>query len=598
MTDLWRAVRFVLGLGFRTDRRRLLIASVLMAIGYVATPFIGVLLGAFVTAALEQRITAALVLGLATAALLVFELTMAHFAHLYYFELGDLQQLELTDELAGVAHGSADLGRLDRSSFAETLTLARENVGRLRMALESTLQLGATLLQLLVTAVLLVTVDPWLLLLPLAAVPPVVIGQRAQRLLDDARRATASDVQLSRHLVSVATTGGSAKEVRMFGARDAVTQRQQAAWAAVVNRIWSAQRRGAVLKGVGQAWFACAYGLALLLVVRRALAGEAGVGEVVLVIALAVQVSLQVAGALTLLGVLQGVGRTVEQIESLRSGDAPRSDPDPATVVRALPDRIVEGITMEHVSFAYPGTDRLVLRDVTLFLPAGSTVAFVGENGAGKSSLVKLLCGLYRPTSGRILIDGVDLQDMEPARWQEKIAALFQDFFRFQFVLRESVGTGHLPRLDDADAVRAALHSAEGRRIADLHPDGLETLLGHRYGNGVELSGGQWQTIGLARALMRPEALLMVLDEPAAALDATAEHALFERFTDTSARASRSIGAVTCFVSHRFSTVRGADQIVVLRNGEVHELGDHAALLRCNGTYAELFALQADAYAP
>ena len=634
MRTMLRAARFFLVLGYRTDRRRLLTAAVLMTIGYLAGPLVGVALGALTNAALDQQTSLAIGLGVGVAVLLIFELMMGHFAHLYYFELADLQQLELTDEVARLAHGNPQIDQFDRPRFAELLTLVTEGLQRVRSALEATLQLSGLLLQVTITTVILAMVEPWLLLLPLAALPPVLLNNTAQKVLDSARDASAHEVQLSTHLVSLATTGSSAKEVRLFGAQAPVVARQRAAWSATTARLWSAHRRSALLRAAGQAWFACAYGVAVFLVVRQAVTGSANVGQVVLVITLAVQVSVQVSGALALLGTLQGVGRTVSHIEELRASVARPASPaapgrpvpdgaahpgasgalvveDPATASsgaltaavgqpadsRGVPARLTRGVRFEDVTFTYPDTDRVILDGVSLDVPAGSTLAVVGDNGAGKSTLVKLLCGLYRPTSGRILVDGVDLRDLDDAEWQARTATLFQDFARFELTIRENVGVGRLASLDVDEDLWAALDRARGRSIVEKQAAGLDQLLGHGYGNGVGLSGGQWQTLGLARTLLRREPLLLVLDEPAAALDAAAEHALFERFVATADEAGRAGGAITCFVSHRFSTVRDADQIVVLDAGTVREHGDHATLMARGDLYAELFGLQAGAYA-
>lgn len=634
MRTMLRAARFFLVLGYRTDRRRLLTAAILMTIGYLAGPLVGVALGALTNAALDQQTGLAISLGVCVAVLLIFELMMGHFAHLYYFELADLQQLELTDEVARLAHGNPQIDQFDRPRFAELLTLVTEGLQRVRSALEATLQLSGLLLQVTITTVILALVEPWLLLLPLAALPPVLLNNRAQKVLDSARDASAHEVQLSTHLVSLATTGSSAKEVRLFGAQAPVVARQRAAWSATTARVWSAHRRSALLRAAGQAWFACAYGVAVFLVVRQAVTGSANVGQVVLVITLAVQVSVQVSGALALLGTLQGVGRTVSHVEELRASVARPASPaapgqpvpdgaahpgasgtpvgeDVATASsgtvtapagepvdpRGVPARLTRGVRFEDVTFTYPDTDRVILDGVSLDVPAGSTLAVVGDNGAGKSTLVKLLCGLYRPTSGRILVDGVDLRDLDDAEWQARTATLFQDFARFELTIRENVGVGRLASLDVDEDLWAALDRARGRGIVEKQAAGLDQLLGHGYGNGVGLSGGQWQTLGLGRTLLRREPLLLVLDEPAAALDAAAEHALFERFVATADEAGRAGGAITCFVSHRFSTVRDADQIVVLDAGKVREHGDHAALMARGDLYAELFGLQAGAYA-
>jgi ABC-type multidrug transport system fused ATPase/permease subunit len=250
---------------------------------------------------------------------------------------------------------------------------------------------------------------------------------------------------------------------------------------------------------------------------------------------------------------------------------------------------------VDHVSFAYTGTARLAPDDVRLTLPAGATVALVGENGAGKSTLVKLLCRFYDPTSGAITVDGVDLRELDLQAWRAVTTGAFQDFVRLHVLARESVGTGELHSIEDRARVQAAAAAGASAPFLELLSDGYETPLGRELAGGADLSEGQWQKVALSRGLMRAAPLLVVLDEPTAALDARAEHALFERYAAEAARARRR-GAVTLVVSHRFSTVRVADRIVVLESGRVAESGTHAELMVRQGGYAELYTLQADGY--
>jgi ATP-binding cassette subfamily B protein len=249
------------------------------------------------------------------------------------------------------------------------------------------------------------------------------------------------------------------------------------------------------------------------------------------------------------------------------------------------------GIRFENVSFAYPGTERLVLEDVDLQFAPGAVVAIVGENGAGKTTLVKLLCRMYRPTRGRILVDGVDIARLSPESWRARLAGAFQDFFRFELIALQSVGLGDVPRMEDRHAVETAVGRAGAEDVLARLPAGLETQLGPTWAGGVELSFGQWQKLALARGFMREEPHVLILDEPTAALDAETEHALFERYA-AAARDDR----ITVLVSHRFSTVRMADTIVVLDGARVVEAGTHAELMALRGQYAQLYEIQAGAY--
>jgi ATP-binding cassette subfamily B protein len=237
----------------------------------------------------------------------------------------------------------------------------------------------------------------------------------------------------------------------------------------------------------------------------------------------------------------------------------------------------------------------LVLDDITLRLPAGSVVAVVGENGAGKSTLVKLLARMYSPTSGRIMVDATDLADISTEEWRACLAGAFQDFYRFELHAQQTVGVGDLPRVEDREATRSAVGRAGADDVIERLAYGLETQLGPSWDEGAEVSFGQWQKLALARGFMRDAPLLLILDEPTAALDAETEHAMFESFAEAS-RAHADTGRVTVLVSHRFSTVRMADLIVVMDGSRVVEFGTHDELMDRDGQYAELFRIQAAAY--
>jgi len=253
------------------------------------------------------------------------------------------------------------------------------------------------------------------------------------------------------------------------------------------------------------------------------------------------------------------------------------------------------------VSFIYPGTERRVLENVNLELPAGAVVALVGENGAGKTTLVKLLAKMYEPTAGRICIDDVPLASIAADAWRERVAGAFQDFFRFELRARQTVGVGDVAHLEDEPAVSAAVTRAGAEDVVTRLKAGLETQLGPTWPEGVEVSFGQWQKLALARGFMRARPLVLVLDEPTAALDAETEHALFERYAAAARRDPRlerraGDGGITLLVSHRFSTVRMADLIVVLDGSRVAEVGTHEELLARGAQYAQLYGIQAAAY--
>ncbi len=256
---------------------------------------------------------------------------------------------------------------------------------------------------------------------------------------------------------------------------------------------------------------------------------------------------------------------------------------------RAVPERLQSGIEFRGVSFCYPGTTEMVLQDLNLFLKAGECVALVGHNGAGKTTLVKLLTRLYEPTAGQILLDGVPLEEYDTVDIRRHMSVIFQDFVRYEMVVRENVGFGYVEELDNEERIRLATAQSGAAPIIEALPQKYETTLGRMFEKGHELSIGQWQKMALARAFMR-RAPVVVLDEPTSSIDAESEAEIFSRLQQIAA------GATTLLIAHRFSTVRMADRIIVIKQGKIIEDGTHQALLAVNGTYAHLFRLQAAGY--
>ncbi|MDU0289781.1 ABC transporter ATP-binding protein [Actinosynnema sp. NPDC051121] len=582
-------------IAWQESRYRLVLAVVLMIAQASAMPLAAPALAALTDSALAGDVRGATVAAVLVVVAVIAALTAGHFAHIFYFELGDRAVPRLERELIEMTNGSAGLEHHERPEYADKIQLLRQELHRAGWgSMEGLLNSLGLLVAISITAILLARLNPLLLLLPLAAVPPLLLGRRAESIVNAARERSAPPSRHAKHLFELVANAASAKELRVSGLQSELRSRQRRAWDEASAQLWRGERRAVVLRTGGELFFAVAYVLGTLLVLRDAVAGRRGVGDVLLVLTLASQVNQQVTSSVATLQEMQRTGRVMGNVRWVRALVASQAPPPPD---RDVPRRIREGIELRGVSFTYPGTDRPVIADVDLTLPAGGTVAFVGENGAGKTTLIKLLCRFYPVTTGTISLDGTDFTRFPVDGWRARVATGFQDFARFELLARENVGVGELAEIESADAVHDALRRARAEDVLDRLEDGVETQLGKTYADGVELSGGQWQKLALGRAMMRRDPLLLVLDEPTAALDAQAEHRLFERYAAGAREVGRRTGAITLLVSHRFSTVRMADLIVVVADGRVREQGSHDQLMAANGLYAELYSMQAAAYA-
>src|SRR5213079_3188948 len=499
----------------------------------------------------------------------------------------DQVTIALESHVAWLQASVATIEHHERPVYLDRLAMLRTQVFVLDHMYMSLFTTCGWILRLAVAVALLVSIHPTLALLAASALPTVLTSTWRPGVERAAEERGASANRLARHLFDVATTAPPGKEVRVtrIGAR--LVAQRRAAWERWYGPVARARWRSAAWHAVAWAMFSVAYVGAVVFVASVLAAAP---GDVLLVLAAGSRLSAYIGGTVGEIGFLRGIwlegSRRLAWLEDYAASQSHGAD-------APVPAQLGEGIRFEHVSFAYPGTDRLVLDDVTLRLAPGSVVAIVGENGAGKTTLVKLLCRLYQTTGGRILVESVELARMPPDAWRSRLSGAFQDFCGFEFRVRQTVGVGDLPRLDDRPAVAAAVDRAGAADVVQQLVAGLETQLGATWPEGVELSFGQWQKLALARGFMRERPLVLVLDEPTAALDAETEHALFERYA---AAARGSDYRITILVSHRFSTVRMADFIVVLHGSRVVESGTHEALMAKGGHYAELYRIQAAAY--
>jgi ATP-binding cassette, subfamily B, bacterial len=501
----------------------------------------------------------------------------------------DKVTIALESHVATLVASISTIAHQERPEYLDRLAVLRNQVFMLDHMYMSLFTTCGWILRLGITIALLVSIHPALALLAVFALPTVYTSTWRPAVERSAYERGAEANRLARHLFDVATTATPGKEVRVTGIGDRLVGRRRAAWESGNRPIATARWGSAWWHALGWTIFGAGYVGAIVFV---SFGLDAPAGDVLLVLAAGSRLSFYVGATVGEIGFLRGIwmdaARRLAWLEDYASSLVATADQHP-------PEQLREGIRFDHVSFAYPGTDRLVLDDINVELPAGRVIAIVGENGAGKTTLVKLIAKMYEPTQGRILVDGTDLARIASAEWRTCLAGAFQDFFRFEFVARQTVGIGDVARVDDKSAVVAAVHRAGADDVVVRLRAGLDTQLGPTWPGGVDVSFGQWQKLALARGFMRERPFVLVLDEPTAALDAETEHALFERYA-AAARDDPAKAKITILVSHRFSTVRMADLIVVLEGARVVEIGTHQALMAKRGRYAELYGIQAAAY--
>ncbi|MFI8378696.1 ABC transporter ATP-binding protein [Leeuwenhoekiella sp. NPDC079379] len=479
-----------------------------------------------------------------------------------------------------------DMSQLEDSEFYDKLERARQQTqGRVGL-MSNALGQAQSVISIATLIAGLIYFEPLLIVLLALSIIPLFVNEiRFSGQQYSLSRSWTTERRELDYLRYIGANDKTAKEIKLFGLTDFIAKR----FRNLSERYYDINKRITVKRSVYSAIFnilgvVCYYG-AYIVIIRSVLVGEITIGELTFLSASfnRLRNSLQT--------FFSNFTRITESALYLKDyfDFVDLVIPDKGKVFLDLPLEIKKGFELKDVHFAYPGSDTEVLKGVSFELKAGEKMAFVGQNGAGKTTLIKLMLRFYEPTQGAILLDGININEYSKADFQQMFGVIFQDFFRYEFTLRENIAVGDILAVtDDSRIENAAQLSLATEVIKDLK-NGYETQLGKRFKQGQELSGGQWQKVALARAYMK-DALVMVLDEPTSALDAKAEYEVFERFIDLTK------GKTSIIISHRFSTVRMADRILVLEDGQILELGTHEELMEAPKLYAELFDLQAQGY--
>ena len=546
LPSLWRTFR----IGYRAEPKLLLLSMLMTVVTALPDALIALWLAILTDGVLEANATKIYLsaLGVGVSAVLMWFLGVV--LERVDRRFRDRVGIALETHVASLQAKIGTIEHHERPEYLDRLAVLRDQVFALDHLFMSLFSMGGWVVRLGITLILLASIHPALLLLGLFGLPMIATAAWRPGVERKIEEEVAVHNRLARHLFLVGTTAAPGKEVRLQRMGPTLVKRRSDVWKRWYGPTSHAQYVTALWGAGAWALFGLAYVAAIVFV---ATGDTVGAGSVVLVLAAGVRLSGYIGAAVGELGYLRGIwldsSRKLGWLEMLAEAADEAADAE-------VPKRLTDGITFDGVSFAYPGTDKLVLDDVSLQLPAGSVVAIVGE---------------------------------------ERLAGAFQDFFRFEFQAGTSVGLGDAPRVEDRAAVVDAVDQAGAQDVIDHLARGLDTQLGPTWDEGVEVSHGQWQKLALARGFMRDEPLVLVLDEPTSALDAETEHALFERYAGT-AREGQADGRITVLVSHRFSTVRMADLIVVLDGSRLVEFGSHDDLVNAGGTYAELYNIQAESY--
>ena len=483
--------------------------------------------------------------------------------------------------------GQLDLQQFEDTNFYDKLEKARRQTNRRTELMTQVLTELQNIISILIFSGSLVAFNPWLILLVIVAVIPAFLNETYYNEMNySLMQSWTPERRELDYYRYIGASDETAKEIKLFGLSDFLTRH----FKTVADKYYQANKKiargrafwGSVFAVIGSVGYYAAY----VVIIIQTVNGQISVGDLTFL-----------SGSFTRLkslmeSVLNQFSRISESALYLQDYfDFFQIQPRIQTPAqpRPFPQPIQSGFTFEEVGFQYQQQDDFAVRHLNFHLEAGEKLALVGENGSGKTTLIKLLARLYDPTEGRILLDGVDLREYDPEDLRKNIGIIFQDFVKFQMTAAKNIGVGQVADINQRDKIDTAAQKSLAKKVIEQLPEGYEQVVGHRFRNGVDLSGGEWQKIAIARAYMR-DARFVVLDEPTSALDARAEYEVFQRFMDL----TRDKTAV--LISHRFSTVRMADRILVLEGGTMQDIGSHEELMAKDGKYAELFSLQAMGY--
>lgn len=500
--------------------------------------------------------------------------------------LGDLFSIRTSEELIEKA-ATLDLHQFEDANFYDKLERARRQTTNRVVLMSQVLTQLQEIITVIFLAAGLIYFEPWLILLLVVAVLPTFLSETYfnQSGYSLVRSWTPERRELD-YLRFIGASDETAKEIKIFGLADFIKNR----FSDLSEKYYQANKRlalkrslwGSVFNTLGDVAY---YGTYIFIIIRT-VAGVLSVGDLTFLSGSFNRLRNLLQSILTRFSSITESALYLQDYFDFMAINPMIKSSENAL---PIPDPIQKGFQFENVGFQYPGTEKWAVRNLTFELKEGEKLALVGENGAGKTTLVKLLARLYDPTEGRILLDGVDLKEYDLIELRKTIGVIFQDFVKFYFKASENIAIGSINERGEMSKILEAAEDSLADAVIDKLPKKYEQMLGRRFADGVDLSGGEWQKVALARAYMR-EAKLLILDEPTAALDARAEFEAFQRF------AALTQGKTAVLISHRFSTVRMADRILVLKNGEMEEIGSHQELLNNGGLYAELFNLQAKGY--